>query len=237
MYEEKCVDFECISVQCDAINNLILMLSLRESQERIDTGRRTLRLDIRLSTRFNLHGELRAEKSLTGLYQTNLVLRLRRSPCPIGQKKDLQLWEERGGRIRVLFVCVWLRRKKVGLGLPLTNSSRSEGRKEVISVEDCADSLLSTALDQSQRILHIDSLPAQSISAERENLQKSSWSLIEEKKVLTAKQIMAMPWSMTIWMARMVLIALSGWVSSCLSLADDFASSIRFGDISPFHVG
>ncbi|KAK6941730.1 hypothetical protein RJ641_027107 [Dillenia turbinata] len=42
---------------------------------------------------------------------------------------------------------------------------------------------------------------------------------------------MAMPWSMTIWMARMVLIALSGWVSSCLTVADDIASSIRSGDI------
>ncbi|XP_057983512.1 uncharacterized protein LOC131168229 [Malania oleifera] len=48
---------------------------------------------------------------------------------------------------------------------------------------------------------------------------------------------MAMPWAMTLWMARMVWIVLSGWVSSCLTVADDIASSIRTGDISPFHVG
>ncbi|KAG2687304.1 hypothetical protein I3760_09G045500 [Carya illinoinensis] len=27
---------------------------------------------------------------------------------------------------------------------------------------------------------------------------------------------MAMPWAMTLWMAKMVWLALTGWVSSCL---------------------
>ncbi|PON31589.1 hypothetical protein PanWU01x14_368750 [Parasponia andersonii] len=47
---------------------------------------------------------------------------------------------------------------------------------------------------------------------------------------------MAMPWEMTLWMAKMVWIALSGWVSSCLIVADEIASSFRTGDIGPFHV-
>ncbi|PON83215.1 hypothetical protein TorRG33x02_210490 [Trema orientale] len=47
---------------------------------------------------------------------------------------------------------------------------------------------------------------------------------------------MAMPWGMTLWMAKMVWIALSGWVSSCLIVADEIASSFRTGDIGPFHV-
>ncbi|KAI4348618.1 hypothetical protein L6164_009322 [Bauhinia variegata] len=47
---------------------------------------------------------------------------------------------------------------------------------------------------------------------------------------------MAMPWGMTLWMAKMVLIALSGWVSSCLIVADEFASALRSGDIGPFHL-
>lgn len=48
---------------------------------------------------------------------------------------------------------------------------------------------------------------------------------------------MAMPWNMTLWMAKMVLVALSGWVSICLTVADEIASLIRAGEISAFHVG
>ncbi|XP_030485034.1 uncharacterized protein LOC115701388 [Cannabis sativa] len=48
---------------------------------------------------------------------------------------------------------------------------------------------------------------------------------------------MAMPWGMTLWMTKMVWLALSGWVSSCLIVADEIATSFRTGDISPFHVG
>ncbi|XP_034693604.1 uncharacterized protein LOC117920280 [Vitis riparia] len=48
---------------------------------------------------------------------------------------------------------------------------------------------------------------------------------------------MAMPWGMTLWMAKIVWVVLSGWVSSCLTVADDIASSLRTGDIGPFHVG
>lgn len=51
------------------------------------------------------------------------------------------------------------------------------------------------------------------------------------------KHTMGMPWSHALWMARMVWIALSGWVSSCLTVADEVASSLRSGDIGPFHVG
>ncbi|KAM3690889.1 hypothetical protein ACB098_09G156500 [Castanea mollissima] len=48
---------------------------------------------------------------------------------------------------------------------------------------------------------------------------------------------MAVPWAMTLWMAKMVWVALSGWVSSCLTVADEVAGSLRTGDIGPFHVG
>ena len=48
---------------------------------------------------------------------------------------------------------------------------------------------------------------------------------------------MAMPWAMTLWMAKMVWVALTGWVSSCLIVADEVANSLRTGDIGPFHVG
>ncbi|XP_050227855.1 uncharacterized protein LOC126677335 [Mercurialis annua] len=48
---------------------------------------------------------------------------------------------------------------------------------------------------------------------------------------------MAMPLDMTIWMMKMVWVALSGWVSSCLAVADELAASLRTGDIGPFHVG
>lgn len=48
---------------------------------------------------------------------------------------------------------------------------------------------------------------------------------------------MAVPWSMTLWLAKMVWLALSGWVVSCLSVADEIANTLRNGDIGPFHVG
>jgi hypothetical protein len=34
-----------------------------------------------------------------------------------------------------------------------------------------------------------------------------------------------------------VWVALIGCVSSCLTVADELASSLRTGDIGPFHVG
>ncbi|TXG70148.1 hypothetical protein EZV62_005083 [Acer yangbiense] len=46
---------------------------------------------------------------------------------------------------------------------------------------------------------------------------------------------MAVHWGMTLWMANMVWIALRGWVSSCFTVADEVAGSIRTGDIGPFH--
>ncbi|PRQ44235.1 hypothetical protein RchiOBHm_Chr3g0476991 [Rosa chinensis] len=45
---------------------------------------------------------------------------------------------------------------------------------------------------------------------------------------------MAMPWNMTLWMAEMVWLDLTGWVSSCLTVADELATSLRTGDIGPF---
>ncbi|KAG6413681.1 hypothetical protein SASPL_126395 [Salvia splendens] len=48
---------------------------------------------------------------------------------------------------------------------------------------------------------------------------------------------MAVGWSVTLWMARMVWFAWSGWVISCLTVADELAGSLRSGDIGPFHVG
>ncbi|KAJ0043011.1 hypothetical protein Pint_18246 [Pistacia integerrima] len=48
---------------------------------------------------------------------------------------------------------------------------------------------------------------------------------------------MAVPLGMTVWMAKMVWRALNGWLSSCLTVADEVAASLRTGDIGPFHVG
>ncbi|XP_010276574.1 PREDICTED: uncharacterized protein LOC104611290 [Nelumbo nucifera] len=48
---------------------------------------------------------------------------------------------------------------------------------------------------------------------------------------------MAMPWSMSLWLAKMVWVALCSWVSSCLMVADEIASALRSGDVSPFNVG
>ncbi|PIN18313.1 hypothetical protein CDL12_09018 [Handroanthus impetiginosus] len=47
---------------------------------------------------------------------------------------------------------------------------------------------------------------------------------------------MAVPWSMTLWMARMIWLALGGWVVSCLNVADEIASSLRTGDMGNFLV-
>ena len=51
------------------------------------------------------------------------------------------------------------------------------------------------------------------------------------------QRTMAMAVDMTMWIAKMVWIALGGWISSCLTVADEVASSLRSGDIGPFHVG
>ncbi|XP_043698838.1 uncharacterized protein LOC122649670 [Telopea speciosissima] len=48
---------------------------------------------------------------------------------------------------------------------------------------------------------------------------------------------MALPWSMTLWLGKMVVIALRGWVFSCLTVADEIAGALRSGDVGPFHVG
>ncbi|KAK8336712.1 hypothetical protein E1A91_A09G128600v1 [Gossypium mustelinum] len=46
---------------------------------------------------------------------------------------------------------------------------------------------------------------------------------------------MTMPLGVALEMAKMVWIALSGWVCSCLTIADEVAASLRSGDIGPFH--
>ncbi|XP_010525484.1 PREDICTED: uncharacterized protein LOC104803270 [Tarenaya hassleriana] len=48
---------------------------------------------------------------------------------------------------------------------------------------------------------------------------------------------MAMPVGVAMYIAKMVWIALSGWVVICLSIADEIAGCLRTGDIGPFHVG
>ncbi|XP_020235992.1 uncharacterized protein LOC109815641 [Cajanus cajan] len=48
---------------------------------------------------------------------------------------------------------------------------------------------------------------------------------------------MAMALEAALWIAKMAWMALSGWISSCLTVADEFASSLRSGEIGPFHVG
>lgn len=48
---------------------------------------------------------------------------------------------------------------------------------------------------------------------------------------------MAMALNAAFYIAKMTWIALSGWITSCLIVADEFASSLRSGDIGPFHVG
>ncbi|AES81254.2 hypothetical protein MTR_7g090260 [Medicago truncatula] len=48
---------------------------------------------------------------------------------------------------------------------------------------------------------------------------------------------MAMALNSALYIAKMAWIALSGWITSCLTIADEFATSLRSGDIGPFHVG
>ncbi|CAM9002718.1 unnamed protein product [Rhodiola kirilowii] len=48
---------------------------------------------------------------------------------------------------------------------------------------------------------------------------------------------MVMPLEMAVWTGKMVWMALSGWVTSCLIVADEIAVSLRNGDIGAFHVG
>lgn len=48
---------------------------------------------------------------------------------------------------------------------------------------------------------------------------------------------MAIPCSMTLWIGKMVWLAISGWVVALLSMADEIANALRNGDIGPFHVG
>ncbi|XP_061367588.1 uncharacterized protein LOC133310641 [Gastrolobium bilobum] len=48
---------------------------------------------------------------------------------------------------------------------------------------------------------------------------------------------MAMALDVAMWITKMVWIALNGWITSCLTIADEFASALRSGDIGPFHVG
>lgn len=38
---------------------------------------------------------------------------------------------------------------------------------------------------------------------------------------------MAMQWGVTVWMAKMVWIALKGWVTSCFLVADELATAFR----------
>ncbi|CAF2048152.1 unnamed protein product [Brassica rapa] len=65
-------------------------------------------------------------------------------------------------------------------------------------------------------------LPHQSFEAEKET--DETWR-------------MAMPLGMATYLMRMVWFSLSGWVFTCLSIADEIAGSLRNGDIGPFHVG
>ncbi|EFH52652.1 hypothetical protein ARALYDRAFT_907164 [Arabidopsis lyrata subsp. lyrata] len=48
---------------------------------------------------------------------------------------------------------------------------------------------------------------------------------------------MAMPLGMAMYLMRMVWFSLSGWVFTCVAIADEIAGSLRNGDIGPFHVG
>ncbi|CAL0326601.1 unnamed protein product [Lupinus luteus] len=46
---------------------------------------------------------------------------------------------------------------------------------------------------------------------------------------------MAMTLDLAFWIAKMVWLALTDLISSCLNVADEVASSLRSGDIGPFH--
>ncbi|XP_078152251.1 uncharacterized protein LOC144547470 [Carex rostrata] len=50
-------------------------------------------------------------------------------------------------------------------------------------------------------------------------------------------QVTVMTCGLTLYFMNHVLGFLHGWVSSCLSIADEIARAIRRGDIGPFPVG
>lgn len=58
-----------------------------------------------------------------------------------------------------------------------------------------------------------------------------------EKRKKKSRREMAVTCGFILWMVRMVWIAIKGWVSSCLIVADELASSLRTGDIGPLNVG
>ncbi|XP_051149557.1 uncharacterized protein LOC127264173 [Andrographis paniculata] len=48
---------------------------------------------------------------------------------------------------------------------------------------------------------------------------------------------MAVAWNLMAWVAGMIWIGFTSWVVSCLTIADEIASSLRTGDIGPFPIG
>lgn len=49
--------------------------------------------------------------------------------------------------------------------------------------------------------------------------------------------VMAVCWSLTLWLSEMMWVGLKSWIVSCLIVANQIALSIRSGDIGPFNVG
>ncbi|XP_042411290.1 uncharacterized protein LOC122000871 isoform X1 [Zingiber officinale] len=49
--------------------------------------------------------------------------------------------------------------------------------------------------------------------------------------------LMAMPWSLAIYVMGMVWVVLNGWVSTCLMIADEIARGLRSGEIGTLPVG
>lgn len=80
-------------------------------------------------------------------------------------------------------------------------------------------------------------LSRRTFSREKNPDRSARWALSDPEEAGGPKIAMAVPWGTTLWVARLVWVALRGWLSSCLTVADDVASSIRTGDIGPFHVG
>ncbi|XP_020099837.1 uncharacterized protein LOC109718187 isoform X2 [Ananas comosus] len=48
---------------------------------------------------------------------------------------------------------------------------------------------------------------------------------------------MAMPWGLAVYIMNMVWVALDGWISSCVMVADEIAHALRTGDVSSFPIG
>ncbi|KAL1220764.1 hypothetical protein V5N11_009243 [Cardamine amara subsp. amara] len=71
------------------------------------------------------------------------------------------------------------------------------------------------------------------ISSPSSNFQ---WFLLEVAQ-LREKQRMAMPLEMAMLLTKTVWFALSGWIFTCLSIADEIAGSLRNREIDIFHVG